>query len=135
MGASPAEITILLKAWSGGDEAALARLAERVYPELRLMARRHMRNERRGHTLQATASRSEHSRRFHYSGAKRKYVCFLASRCSPQSLQHSPTMNAAAVGPPREAAHPKTLDDPGLVCVIAVTCEAATQRAQCLIEI
>ena len=29
-----------------GDQAALTRLAEQVYPELRLMARRHMKNER-----------------------------------------------------------------------------------------
>ncbi len=49
------EITRLLKAWSGGDQAALARLAERVYPELRLMARRYMRNERQVNTLQTTA--------------------------------------------------------------------------------
>lgn len=53
--ASSVEITGLLKAWSSGDQAALARLAERVYPELRLMARRHMRNERQANTLQATA--------------------------------------------------------------------------------
>ncbi|MEO8052612.1 MAG: sigma-70 family RNA polymerase sigma factor [Acidobacteriota bacterium] len=53
--ASSAEITGLLKAWSGGDQAALARLAERVYPELHLMARRYMKNEREGNTLQATA--------------------------------------------------------------------------------
>ena len=38
-----------------GDEAALARLAERVYPELRLMARRYMKNEGQGNTLQTTA--------------------------------------------------------------------------------
>ena len=44
-----------MKAWSGGDEAALGRLAEQVYPELRLMARRYMKNERLGNTLQATA--------------------------------------------------------------------------------
>jgi RNA polymerase sigma factor (TIGR02999 family) len=49
------EITNLLRAWNGGDEAALGELAERVYPELRLMARRHMRNERQGNTLQTTA--------------------------------------------------------------------------------
>lgn len=52
---SSAEITGLLNAWSGGDEAALSRLAERVYPELRLMARRFMKNEQQGNTLQATA--------------------------------------------------------------------------------
>ena len=34
---------------------ALGRLAEHVYPELRLMARRYMKNEPRGNTLQATA--------------------------------------------------------------------------------
>jgi RNA polymerase sigma factor (TIGR02999 family) len=54
-GGSSAEITSLLKAWSSGDQAALARLAEHVYPELRLMARRYMKNERQGNTLQATA--------------------------------------------------------------------------------
>jgi RNA polymerase sigma factor (TIGR02999 family) len=53
--ASSAEITSLLKAWSSGDQAALARLAERVYPELRLMARRYMKNERQANTLQTTA--------------------------------------------------------------------------------
>ena len=40
MDARTAEITNLLKAWGSGDEAALARLTEHVYPELRLMARR-----------------------------------------------------------------------------------------------
>ena len=50
-----ADITKLLKAWSGGDEAALAQLADRVYPELRRMAHRYMRNEARGNTMQATA--------------------------------------------------------------------------------
>ncbi|HEV2348315.1 MAG TPA: sigma-70 family RNA polymerase sigma factor [Terriglobia bacterium] len=54
-GAFSAEITGLLKAWGSGDQAALARLAERVYPELRLMARRYMKNERPPNTLQTTA--------------------------------------------------------------------------------
>jgi RNA polymerase sigma factor (TIGR02999 family) len=49
------EVTGLLKAWSGGDQAALERLATHVYDELRHMARRYMRNERAGNTLQATA--------------------------------------------------------------------------------
>jgi RNA polymerase sigma factor (TIGR02999 family) len=55
MAASSAEITTLLNAWSGGDEAALSRLAEQVHPELRLMARRYMKNEGQRNTLQATA--------------------------------------------------------------------------------
>jgi RNA polymerase sigma factor (TIGR02999 family) len=49
------EIKKLLQAWGGGDEAALDRLAEQVYPELRRMARRCMKNERQGNTLQPTA--------------------------------------------------------------------------------
>ena len=49
------EITNLLRAWSGGDQAALDRLAEQVYPELRRMARRYMKNERQANTLQSTA--------------------------------------------------------------------------------
>jgi len=44
-----------LKAWGSGDEAALTLLTERVYPELRLMARRYMKNEGDGNSLQATA--------------------------------------------------------------------------------
>ena len=44
-----------MKAWGGGDQAALARLTEYVYPELRLMARRYMKNEDAAHSMQATA--------------------------------------------------------------------------------
>jgi RNA polymerase sigma factor (TIGR02999 family) len=51
----PAEVTNLLRAWSGGDHAALDRLAERVYGELHQMARRYMKNERQENSLQATA--------------------------------------------------------------------------------
>jgi hypothetical protein len=40
-----------LKAWGSGDEAALARLTEHVYPELLLMARRYMKDEAQGNTL------------------------------------------------------------------------------------
>jgi RNA polymerase sigma factor (TIGR02999 family) len=50
-----AEITNLLKAWGGGDAVALERLTEQVYPELLRIARRYMRNERPGNSLQATA--------------------------------------------------------------------------------
>jgi RNA polymerase sigma factor (TIGR02999 family) len=49
------DVTRLLKAWSNGDHAALDRLAEQVYAELRLMARRLVRHEAQGHSLQATA--------------------------------------------------------------------------------
>ena len=55
MHARTSEITNLLKAWGSGDEAALARLTEHVYPELRVMARRYMKNQAEGNSLQATA--------------------------------------------------------------------------------
>lgn len=49
------EITGLLKAWGSGDQGALERLTELVYQELRRMARRYLRSEREGNSLQATA--------------------------------------------------------------------------------
>lgn len=50
-----ADVTGLLKAWTGGDEAALAALTEQVYAELHRIAHRHMRAERKPDTLQTTA--------------------------------------------------------------------------------
>jgi RNA polymerase sigma-70 factor, ECF subfamily len=49
------EISTLLRAWSDGDQRALARLTPIVYDELRRLARRYMRGERAGHSLQTTA--------------------------------------------------------------------------------
>jgi RNA polymerase sigma factor (TIGR02999 family) len=49
------EVSALLLAWSAGDQDALDRLTPIVYNELRRLAGRYMRNERAGHTLQATA--------------------------------------------------------------------------------
>lgn len=49
------EITGLLRAWESGDHEALNRLMPLVYDQLRRAARNHMRRERAGHTLQATA--------------------------------------------------------------------------------
>ena len=53
--ASPPEITALLDAWSRGNPRALDRLLPLVYDELRRIARRQLRGERTGHTLQPTA--------------------------------------------------------------------------------
>jgi RNA polymerase sigma factor (TIGR02999 family) len=55
MGLESNGVTHLLKAWSGGDQGALEKLTPKVYLELRRMAAKYMRNERVGHTLQATA--------------------------------------------------------------------------------
>lgn len=48
-------MTRLLSAWQSGDALALERLTPLIYEELRDRARRYMKNERAGHTLQATA--------------------------------------------------------------------------------
>jgi RNA polymerase sigma-70 factor, ECF subfamily len=45
----------LLLAWSRGDQAAFDELVPLIHDELHRIARRHMRLERTGHTLQATA--------------------------------------------------------------------------------
>jgi DNA-directed RNA polymerase specialized sigma24 family protein len=52
--ALPDEITRLLEDWGEGDRGALERLMPAVYEELRRIARRYMRREGSGHTLQTT---------------------------------------------------------------------------------
>jgi RNA polymerase sigma-70 factor (ECF subfamily) len=49
------DISTILRAWAGGDQGALDKLTPIVYDELRRLARRHMRRERPGHSLQTTA--------------------------------------------------------------------------------
>lgn len=48
-------VTALLQAWNAGDRTALDRLVPLILAELRRLARRYMRRERAGHTLQTTA--------------------------------------------------------------------------------
>jgi RNA polymerase sigma factor (TIGR02999 family) len=52
---SAGDISGLLRAWSGGDQSALDRLTPIVYDELHRLARRYMRHERPGHSLQTSA--------------------------------------------------------------------------------
>jgi RNA polymerase sigma-70 factor (ECF subfamily) len=49
------DISALLHAWSGGDQSALERLTPIVYDQLHTLARRYLKRERPGHSLQATA--------------------------------------------------------------------------------
>src|SRR6059036_3606679 len=49
------DISTLLRAWSDGEQSALDRLIPIVYDELRGLARRYMKRERPGHSLQTTA--------------------------------------------------------------------------------
>ena len=53
--AACSETTQLLRAWAGGDGAALERLTPRVYDELRRIAGHFMRDEGPGRTIQTTA--------------------------------------------------------------------------------
>ena len=53
--ASREQITGLLLAWSDGDRAALEKLMPLVYVELHRLAKRYMRREHAGHSLQTSA--------------------------------------------------------------------------------
>jgi RNA polymerase sigma factor (TIGR02999 family) len=49
------DVSSLLRAWSAGDQQALEKLTPIVYDELHRLARRYMKRERPGHSLQTTA--------------------------------------------------------------------------------
>ncbi len=51
----PADVSVLLDAWSQGEAGALDRLMDVVQQELRAIAGRYFKKERRDHTLQPTA--------------------------------------------------------------------------------
>src|SRR6202171_2597691 len=53
--AAVSDVSQLLRAWSDGDQNALERLTPLVYDELHRLARRYMKGERPGHSLQTTA--------------------------------------------------------------------------------
>ena len=55
MASTPQQVTQLLAEWGNGNQAALDRLMPIVYAELHKMAKRHMNQQRPGHTLQTTA--------------------------------------------------------------------------------
>jgi RNA polymerase sigma-70 factor (ECF subfamily) len=58
-GHSPKEVTQLLNAWRGGDQAALNKLIPLIHDELHRLAHIYMLRERKGHTLQTTALLNE----------------------------------------------------------------------------
>src|ERR1700734_4486181 len=53
------QVSSLLRAWGDGDQGALQKLTPIVYDELRRLARRHMKGERPGHSLQTTELANE----------------------------------------------------------------------------
>ena len=54
-GSPPAPVTVLLRNWRQGDQAALSQVVEIVDRELHRLAASYLRRERPGHTLQPTA--------------------------------------------------------------------------------
>jgi RNA polymerase sigma-70 factor (ECF subfamily) len=52
---APPQVTILLRAWRNGDQAALEKLMPAVYSELHRLAHHYMLRERPDHTLQTSA--------------------------------------------------------------------------------
>jgi RNA polymerase sigma factor (TIGR02999 family) len=51
----PTDVTALLRKWTAGDKSAIDQLTPLIYGELRRLAHRYLRRERRDHTLQSTA--------------------------------------------------------------------------------
>lgn len=83
------EITELLQAWSGGDQAALETLIPLVDQELRKIAHKYMLDERPEHILQTTALVNEALLRLmpeNISWANRKHFYFFVARRMRQVL-------------------------------------------------
>jgi RNA polymerase sigma factor (TIGR02999 family) len=77
------DVTLLLQAWRAGDPAALDQLMPIVYSQLLVLARRHMRKEESGHTLNTTGLVHEaYLRLFHrdISVSDRAHFFALAGR-------------------------------------------------------
>jgi RNA polymerase sigma factor (TIGR02999 family) len=112
-----ADASALLRAWSEGDQSAMEKLMPIVYEELHRLARRHMRRERSGHSLQTTAlvneaymrlvdyKRMQWNDRAHFfavsSQAMRRILVEHARRRNVKrggNVQHVSLDEAAAVG-------------------------------------
>ena len=52
---APDDVSALLRAWTAGDQLALARITPIVYDELHRLAHYYLKRERPGHSLQTTA--------------------------------------------------------------------------------
>ena len=108
-----ADVTGLLIAWNEGDRAALDALLRVVYAELRRQARRALRREAAGHTLQPTALVHEAYLRLvdqrPIQWQNRAHFFRVAARCMRQVLVDAArTRRAAKRG---RGAHTVTLDD------------------------
>jgi RNA polymerase sigma factor (TIGR02999 family) len=99
-------VTQLLVRWKAGDLGALEELIPLVYEELRDIARRHMRRERPGHTLQSAALVHEAYLRLldqpPFDTESRAHFLAVASRLMRQILvDHARSYSAAKRGADR----------------------------------
>lgn len=86
----PASVTAMLTRWGGGDRECLNELLPIVQDELHRIARRHMRREAPGHTLQTTALVNEAYLRLvdqtHVDWKSRAHFFGIAARLMRQIL-------------------------------------------------
>lgn len=96
------EITVLLRRWRDGDEAALAHLTPLVFDQLKQLAGRIFRSERAGHTLQPTALVNELFERLMRAGVDwqdRAHFFALSARIMRRVLvNHAEARRAAKRG-------------------------------------
>lgn len=109
----PSEVTRLLHDWSEGNPEALADLMPLVCEELREMARRYIRREEPGHTLQATALVNEvylrlHGRREVNWKNRAHFFGFAAQTMRRVLVDHARSHRTAKRG---DGAQPISLDD------------------------
>jgi RNA polymerase sigma factor (TIGR02999 family) len=124
------EVTRLLNDWQRGDRAALVKLTPLVYDELRRLASRYLRGERKDHTLQGTAlvheafirlvgqSSLELQSRAHFFGiAARLMRQILVDHARKHTAakrgggEHDLSIEEAAIFSPQRAANLVALDD------------------------
>ena len=124
------DVTLLLQAWSDGDQGALDELAPLVQSELHRLARRYMGREHRGHTLQTTAlinevylrlidwRRVRWQDRAHFFGVsaqlmRRALVDHARRRCSQKRGGRAVTVSLDEVAPvaPERSADLVAIDD------------------------
>ena len=111
------DISVLLRAWSEGDQGALERLTPIVYEELRRLARRYMRGERPGHSLQATALVNEaYTRLVDYKRMQwrdRAHFFAVSAQLMRRILvEHARRHNLKRGG----GVHPVSLEETAVVC-------------------
>ncbi len=97
------DVTQRLLAWSDGDREALDQLIPLVYDHLRQLAKRYMRRERAGHTLQTTALVNEvylrliDQRQVHWQN-RAHFFAISAQLMRRIVVDHAPTQHRAKRG-------------------------------------